>query len=132
MHTQVKSLNDCQLTLYLWLIRVCGCMCVCASSHLSGNVGSFRSIMLSPTDVLSVAFDRKILIEEDGCFSSGRTGSPLLYILTVYNETPLRGASPWCSERKDYGGEDWILRRTRRNLRREERGGERNYYEQKL
>jgi len=42
--------------------------------------------MLSPTDAaFSIAFDRKILIEEDSCFSSERIWVAAV-ILTVYNE----------------------------------------------
>lgn len=84
-------------------------------------IGSFRSIMLSPTDAMfSVAFDRKILIEEDGCFS-GRIWVAAV-ILTVYNETPLRSASPWCIERKDYHRE--LDLGSDRNLYRERTIGE--------
>lgn len=87
MHTQVKSLDDCQLTFYLYADARYVCE---VNSHLSGNAGSFRSIMLSPMDAtFSVAFGRKILIEEDGCSSSRRIWVAAV-ILTVYNETPLR------------------------------------------
>jgi len=101
--------------------RVCVCVCACVRAcvrararahnlHLSGIAGLFRSIMLSPTDVtFFVAFGRKILIEEDDCSSSSRIWVAAV-ILTVYNETPLRGASRWSSRERTTTG-NWILRR---------------------
>jgi len=66
MHTQVKN---------LWTTHV---VCMRMNSHLSGNAGSFRFSMLSPTDTtFSTAFGRKILIEEAAPSPRG-SGSPLL------------------------------------------------------
>lgn len=104
-------------------------VCVCVrelASHRDCRIVPIHYAFTDGRYVLRSAFRRKILIEEDGCSSSGRIWVAAV-ILTVYNETPSRGASRRCVERKDYHGEldsasrivIYITRNGRRERKRE-------------